>query len=338
VTATERVAFSRLRLYEHYDRDEELREALLRFHGYWWTKFGRALRRLDDCLPDLDDAERELADLVGAVTAHAYLGDLGILAAEAGLDRIPMVGPPPAAVAGYLPSGIGQAHRFVWQLDKALAWEAAGPKALSRAVRRPSFVALASFGTPIPAVDTSIAGTTARWDPRTELLRDARHRLLSETDLASETIRAELARIGEDGGYEFPDTSTQRRGIWRLDRDALWTWWRIRWGWTYAQIAEEWERLHPGDHRLEPRADVFAQEWEAMNPGELGSLVAPADANRLVRKAVTTFAERARVDFRTAPSRRGTAESVSAGERHLVEVGSSLSESAAVSISGKSEG
>ena len=319
VTAIERVAYSRLRLYEHYDRDEELRQALLQFHRDWWTKFGRALRRLDDSLPDLGDAEHELANLVGTVTAHTYLGDLGMLAAAAGLDRIPMVGTPPVAVAGYLPSGIGQAHRFVWHLDKALMWEAARPKASSRAVRRPTFVALASFGTPIPAVATSIAGTTAHWDPQSELLSEARRRLRREMDLAPETIEKELTRIGQDGGYQFPDTSTQRSGIWRLDRDALWTWWRIRWGWTYSQIAVEWERLHPGDHRLQTRADVFAQEWEARNPDELGNLVVPADANRLVRKAITTFAERARVDC-TRASQRRTTGSFSAGERHLVQV------------------
>jgi hypothetical protein len=90
----------------------------------------------------------------------------------------------------------------------------------------------------------------------------------------------------------------------RLDRDAQWTWWRIRWGWTYGQIAEEWERLNPGDLRLQPRSDAFAREWEASYPDELGRLERPADAARLVRKAVTTFAERARVDFRRGPGRR----------------------------------
>ena len=304
VTNVQRVAFSRLRLYEHYDGDDQIREALSQLHGEWWTRLGRSLRRLDDRLPDLDDGERQLADLVGPESGHEYLADLGALAAEAGLDRIPMIGTP--AVAGYLHSGVAQAHRFLWGLDKALLWEAAPDTAKGSLppVGRPTFVALASFGASIPVVDTSIAETAARWDPRTELRADARRRLRSETDLTRETIEAELNRIGEEGGYQFPDTSTQRSGIWRLNRDSQWTWWRIRWGWTYTWIAEEWDGLHPGYHRLQSRADAFAREWEAKNPGEVGSLENPADAVRLVRKAVTTFAERARVDFRTGPGGR----------------------------------
>lgn len=304
VTDIERVGFSRLRLCDYYDRDDRLADALVQSHGKWWTRLGRSLRRLDDRLADLEDGERQLADLVGPESAHDYLADVGAVAAEAGLDRIPMIGTP--LIAGYLPSGVAQAHRFLWGLDKALLWEAAPveAKASLPPVRRPTFVALDSFGASIPAVDTAIAGTAARWDPRTEHLADARRRLRLETDLARETIEAKLIRIGEEGGYQFPDTSTQRSGIWRLDRDANWTWWRIRWGWTYTRIAEEWERVHPGDLRPQPRDDDFAREWEANNPGEVWSLEDPADAVRLVRKAVTTFAERARVDFRTGPGRR----------------------------------
>jgi len=304
VTDIERVAFSRLRLYEHYDGDDQIRDALVQFHGEWWTRLVHSPRRLDDRLPDLDDGERQLADRVGPESAHDYLADLGALAAEAGLDRIPMIGTP--LIAGYLPSGVAQAHRFLWGLDKALLWEAAPveAKASLPPVRRPTFVALDSFGASIRAVDTAIAGTAARWDPRAEHLADAQRRLRSETDLTREAIEAELIRIGEKGGYQFPDTSTQRSGIWRLDRDSEWTWWRIRWGWTYTRIAEEWERLHPGDLRLQPRDDDFAREWDAKNAGELWRLEDPADAVRLVRKAVTTFAERARVDFRTGPGRR----------------------------------
>ncbi len=28
--------------------------------------------------------------------------------------------------------------------------------------------------------------------------------------------------MAKDGGYQFPATTTQRNGIWRLDRDATW--------------------------------------------------------------------------------------------------------------------
>src|SRR5450759_53613 len=309
VTDIERVAFSRLRLFEQYDRDDRIRDALIGFHGEWWSRLGGSLRRLDDCLPDLDDAERQLAELVGMGPAREYLGELGAIAAEAGLDRIPMVGKPPVVIAGYLPSGIAQAHRFLWHLDKALIWEAApaGAKESLPPVQRPTFVSLASFGTPIPAVDTSIAGTHARWNPRAELLADARRRLPDETGLARETIEIELARIASEGGYQFPDTSTQRSGIWRLDRDAEWVWWRIRRRWTYGKIVREWQRLHPGDFRLQYRLDDDgAREWEAENPLGVGSLMAPAQAVGLVRKAVTTFAKRARVDVKTGPDRRAS--------------------------------
>lgn len=275
VTDIERVAFSRLRLYERYDRDARIREALIQFHVEWWRRLGRRLRRLDDCLLDLDDAERQLADLVGLGPAHDYFGDLGALAAEAGLDRIPMVGTPPVVIAGYLPSGIAQAHRFLWHLDKALLQEGvqAGALRSARPVRRPTFVALASFGAPIPALDTSIAGTAARWDPRTELRADARRRLRNETNLTRKAIETELARIADEGGYQFPDTSSQRSGIWRLDRDAEWVWWRMRRRWTYERIAREWERLHPSDFRLQYRLDdEEARKWKADNPLEAGSL------------------------------------------------------------------
>lgn len=307
VTAIERVAFSRLRLYEHYERDDDLRQTLLRMHGEWWSRLGKSLRRLDDRLPDLDDAQQRLVDVAGPEPALAYLADLGALAAEAGLSRIPMVGTP--EIANYLPSGVALAHRYLWDLDKALLWEAAPTRAIATlpVVRRPTFVALASFGMPIPAVDMSIAGTDARWNPRTELRADARRRVRSETDLSAETIETELQRIAGEGGYEFPDTSTERSGIWRLDRDAEWVWWRIRRQWTYEQIAREWERLHPGDFRLQYRLDdEEAREWEAENPLEAGSLTAPAEAIGLVRKAVTTFAGRARVDVRTGPGRRAS--------------------------------
>ena len=302
-----RIGFSRLRLYELYERDDDLREALIQFHGEWWSRLGGSLRRLDDCLPDLDDAERHLADLVGVEPAHDYFEALGVLATEAGLDRIPKVGTPPLVIAGYLPSGIAQAHRFLWGLDKALIWEAASVAAKGSLppVRRPTFVALASFGAPIPAVDTSIAETDARWDPRTELLADARRRLRRETNLTRGTIEAELTRIADEGGYQFPDTSTQRSGIWRLDRDAEWVWWRIRRRWTYERIAREWQRLHPGDFRLQYRLDDDeARKWKADNPLEAGSLMVPAEAVSLVRKAVTTFAQRARVHVMTRPGGR----------------------------------
>src|SRR5665811_1686549 len=239
--------------------------------------------------------------------AHNYLGELSAVAVEAGLDRIPMVGAPPVVIVGYLPSGLAQAHRFLWHLDKALLWEAAQVRAKESLppVRRPTFGALAKCGTPIPAVETSIAGTDAQWNPRTETRADARRRLRDETGLARETIETELARIASEGGYQFPDTSTQRGGIWRLDRDAEWVWWRIRRRWTYEQIVRGWQRLHPGDFRLQYRLhDGEARKLKAENPLEAGSLMAPMQAVSLVRKAVTTFAQRARVNVNTGSGRR----------------------------------
>ena len=56
-------------------------------------------------------------DETSGLIAHDYVAGLRALAAEAGLDRIPMFGAPERAAAGYLPSGISQAHRFLWHLD-----------------------------------------------------------------------------------------------------------------------------------------------------------------------------------------------------------------------------
>lgn len=118
------------------------------------------------------------------------------------------------------------------------------------------------------------------------------------------TIETELARIARDGGYHFPDTTTRRNGIWRLDRDALWVWWRIRHEWTYPQIADEWQQLNPGDLRLRSRDDPSARQWEAEHERETWTLPNATDAVSLVRKAVMTFATRAHVDVTTGPGRR----------------------------------
>lgn len=306
VSPTERVGILRWHLYRLYDRDDAVGEALTGFYARWWTRLGAGLRRESDCLPDLDDHAERLVELVGAEPARDYMAALRALAAESGLDRIPLVGTPPIVIAGYLPSGIGQLHRFLWHLDKALLWEAVpeNRKVPASEVRRPTFESLASFGTGIPDVDTSMAGTGAHWDPRTELRADAVRRLNGETDLGQATIETELARIGAAGGYEFPDTATQRSGIWRPDRDAEWAFWRIRRRWTYPQIATEWERLHPGDLRLPPRRDdPEAREWQRRNPHELAALEQPADAVGLIRKAVKTFARRARITVGTGPGR-----------------------------------
>jgi hypothetical protein len=309
VTAIERVGFLRLRLYEHYDRDADLRDRLMQLQPAWWGWHGRSLARLSDCLLDLDDAEQLLAGRVGVNDARDYLAAIRALAAEVGLDRIPMVGTPPEILTGYLPSGVAQVHRYLWHLYNRLPREGAPPDANERFLRipRPSFVALASFGAPIPVVDMSIAGTSARWDPRTELRVDARPRLRKETGLASEAIEAELTRIADQGGYEFPDTATQRSGIWRLDRDAQWVWWRIRRRWTYEQIAREWQRLHSDDFRMQYRlADKVSRRWKAEHPQEAGTLLATREAVGMVRKAVTTFARRAQVNVVTGPGRQAS--------------------------------
>lgn len=231
--------------------------------------------------------------------ASAYLRDLKALGEEAGLDRIPLVGTPLVVIVGYLPSGIAQAHRFLWHLDISLRGEQAvnDSPTLPPPMPRPTFAWLASFGTPVRDVELSVAGTVARWDPRAETLADARSRLRKDPNLCRETIDRELNRIADEGGYHFPDTSL------RLGRDAQWTWWRIARRWTYAQIAREWERLHPGAIRLQAQADDHAREWEVRNPTSAWTLTEPRDAVAHVRKAITVFARRARVDAKTGPGR-----------------------------------
>lgn len=306
VTDIERLGGHRLRLYRMYDRDRALSNAITRLFSEWWVKFGPAFRRLDDCLPDLNEAMSTLENRVGVDNGRAYLHALHALGQEVGFDRIPMVGTPPVVVAGYLPSGMAQLHRYLWHLDKALLFEAAPAdfKEPSLAVHRPRFVGLASFATPVPAVDGTIAGTQARWDPRAELLADARRRLPQVTGLPQTVVDRELRRIAAVGGYQFPDTSTKRSGVFRMDRDTLWAFWRIRHRWTYEGIAREWDRRHPGDIRLQVRQDDAVSPEEASEPW---LMTAPEAAVGLIRKAVTTFASRARIDVRTGPGPRGEA-------------------------------
>jgi hypothetical protein len=105
VTSIERVGFSRLRVYEHYGRDDAIAEALTRFHDEWWSRLGPSLGHSDPFLLDVDDPQRELGDLVGTSAARDYLRELVALATDVGLDRIPKVGQPRLVTAGYLPSG-----------------------------------------------------------------------------------------------------------------------------------------------------------------------------------------------------------------------------------------
>ena len=303
LTDIERADFLRLRLYVHYDRDDELQAALIRYHRDWWDDLGPGLRRLDDCLPDLDDALGLLVDTIASRRVPDYFRALVALAEETGLGRIPAVGRPPVTAVGYLPSGLAQAHRFLWHLDKALLYEAAppNPRLSAEPIPRPTFVGLNSFGPPVPAVDTAIRGSDARWDPRSETRAVARHRLRAETSLSSEQIEGELDRIAADGDYSFPDTPTERNGISRLERDAEWTWWRIRHRWTYRRIAEEWDRLHPRDVQLQVQQDRKLTREETREPWYMTN---PTEAVGLVRKAVGTFARRARIRVDTGPGRR----------------------------------
>jgi hypothetical protein len=295
----------RWRLYRLYDRDVSIGETLHRLHREWWTDLGPGLRRLDGCLPDLDDPVQLLSEQIDEALAYGYLAELRAFATEVGLDRIPMLGAPLFERLGYLPSGLAQVSRYLWHLDKALLWEA-GDGRFARAsgspgVERPTFESLASFGTPIPGVHTRIATTDARWDPRAELLVDARCRLGRETSLASAAIEAEIARIIGEGSYRLPDTSR------RLERDVEWIWWRLRHRWTYERIVREWEAIHPGDWRPQYRLDdEEARQWAMDHPGERAGLEIMTDGVRMVRKAVTTFAHRAQLDVRTGPGRRTT--------------------------------
>jgi hypothetical protein len=257
---------------------------------------------LEDGLLDDPDAEGRLAAHLGHRYTFEYFRALRAVTADAGLTRIP-----PVVQAGYLPSGVAQAHRFLWHLDKALLRERSSIPAARNLpqVLRPTFVALASFGAGEPILDARIAGTDTEWNPGAEARADARRRLRRQTVLPREAIEAELDRIAWEGGYRFPDTSTWRDGISRMDRDAQWVWWRIRRRWTYERIAREWWHRHPADFRLQRRGlDDVARKWEAENPAEAGSLVNPAEAVDMVRKAISVFADRARIDVRTGPGRR----------------------------------
>lgn len=294
-TRLERIGSHRLRLYRLYDDDAECVGELEAFHRSWgpWARHG--LRGPDeDCLPDLPDATEVLVARIGECEAAAYLTELGALATELGLARIPAVGDPLPIPLGYLQSGVAQAHRYVVKLDQALRAEQAVPAlvrlghdletatALAAAESpRPTFTRLASFGAGIPDVDTSITAD-ASWDPRTELFSSARRRLRRETKLSGREIDARLRRIVDSGAYLLPDTSPH------MDRDAQWAWWRIRHRWTYPRIAGEWLRLHPDE------------DWELQPPPDALPVNHPKHVS-LVERAIARFARKASIDVVTGP-------------------------------------
>lgn len=320
VTATEQVAGLRLRLYILYDDDVELRAAIEDFHEVWWARFGPQLRRLEEYLPNVDVAEQLLSVTIGAQFAAEYFQAIGSLAARSGLDRLPAVGSPPSrgfgtvrasgAEGDYIPSGTAQIQKYLWHLDKAKLWEAAernGSVPPGR-VLRPTFAWLASFGTVVPKVDTSIAGTAAQWDPRVETLVDARRRLRRETPASGSVAEAEIERIVTDGKFIIPDTSSN------LGRDACFLWWRIRYRLTYRQIAAKSMRDLPG--LLSPPTfadDPETRSWNLEHPEEARRQGTPEEAIDQVRKAVRIFARRARVDRSTVPGRRPTSRRTDAG-------------------------
>jgi hypothetical protein len=294
-TRLEQVGFHRLRLYRLYDDDVECIGALNAFQQSWGPRVRQGLRSPDeDCLLDRDDADRVIADLIGQRDAVEYLAALQAVAEALGLRRIPAVGDPKPVLLDYLPSGVAQTHRYVVKLDDAFRAEQAVPALMELGLGRekatalaaagpplPTFTSLASFGAGIPNVDISITAD-ANWDPRTELLSSARRRLRRETGLSGRTIDARLQAIADSGGYLLPDTSP------RMDRDALWVWWRIRHRWTYPRIADEWLRLHPDeDWDLRPPPDAV--------PGEHLRHVS------LVERAIGRFARKALIDVVTGP-------------------------------------
>lgn len=251
-TRLEQIGFHRLRLYRHYDDDADCIRELEAFHRSWGARVRTGLHGPDEeCLPDLPDVTEALVAGGNEQEAAAYLVSLRALATKLGLARLPAVGNPSPMLVDYLPSGVTQAHRYVVKVDHALRAEQAIPALIelghdpataaalvAEGPPSPTFTRLASFGAAIPDVDTSITAD-ASWDPRTELLSSARRRLRRETTLSGRAIDARLREIVDSGGYLLPDTSP------RMDRDALWAWWRIRHLWTYPRIAEEWQRLHP---------------------------------------------------------------------------------------------
>jgi hypothetical protein len=305
------VAGLRLRLYILFDDDVQLRDALEHFHGVWWARFGPQLRRLEEYIPDVDGAEQLLSATIGAQSAADYFQAIGSLAARSGLDRLPAVGSPPGrgfdtvrasgAEADYVPSGTAQIQKYLWHLDKAKLWEAAerNEPLPSDRVLRPTFAWLASFGTVVPGVDTSIADTKVRWDPRLETLAAARRRLRREAPMSGSVAEAELERIVEDGKFILPDTSSN------LGRDAWFVWWRIRGRLTYEQIAAKSMSDLPG--LLSPptfAGDSEVRSWNREHPEEATPDMKPREAIDQVRKAVRTFARLAGVDVSTAPGRR----------------------------------
>ena len=285
VTRLVQVGGLRLRLYLLYDDDEECARRLESFRRSWWSGLGGVLRGLDECLLDLDDAPSLLGERVGKEEAGHYIGALRAAANEIGLGRIPAEGKPNSLRIGYLPSGLAQAHAYLVRLDRAFAaaGAASSPASSREAMPRPTFVELASFGASVPDVDGTLADHTS-WDPHIETLADARRRLKRDTEMTEAEIEAGLRGIMRVGAYRLPDTSA------RLERDATWVWWRIRYRWTYRRIAEEWLRTNP-----EPDWDLVPAD--PLVPGARPNPVA------LVQLAIERYAKKANVDVKTGQGR-----------------------------------
>jgi hypothetical protein len=196
--------------------------------------------------------------------------------------------------ASYQRSGVAQAHAYLWYLDK---------HRLPGRAPAPSWTALASFGASVPDVDMRIGPTGASWDPRTELLSDARRRLVADVGIDPDVVERELIRIVDQGGYRLPDTRSGGGAIDNLDRAARWTFRRLRTLDSYRAIAEGWEADHPGNILSRPR-DPEARRWDAEHPDETGPAFDPTMATDIVRKAIEQFAQNAEVDVRTSRGRR----------------------------------
>jgi hypothetical protein len=297
LTQTEQIGGLRLRLYELYGDDHEVRGGINSLIAAWWDTVGPRLRR---CPPDPRETWNDRFEPFGRPGQElAYLDHVAYFARAVGLNRIREVPCDPEPLA----SGESLLHVLLWRLDRHRLAEAARSRNRSLPEEPPpTFVQVASFWTSIPSVDIAV-GNGAQWNPRSETLADARPRLAGETGLPREHLDAELRRIVEEGEYLLPDTSTSRGGIPRLERDALWTYWRIRHRWTHTEIAAHWAALHPADTVSTARGDGLARAWEREHRGQEREVTDARDVAHQVRDAISRYGRLADIDVSTGPGR-----------------------------------
>ena len=115
------------------------------------------------------------------------------------------------------------------------------------------FTSEAGFGGAVGEPTVAIT-TTFRWDPATESPKDARNRLKAEAaDAVQRTIDAGAAAVPAQG-HVFLHKRPE------LQRDITSLFWRVRHGWDWTRISEEWDAHHGTTLSADGREDAIERQ------------------------------------------------------------------------------